>query len=78
MTAFPDNIALDAAILEHLANFDIHPTNSDRLTEFVGGKWRRIDARMQALRKAGKIKLHRGAKANFPSHVKAHRWEVLA
>lgn len=77
MTATLDTQALDELILEHLARFDIHPTNSHNLVELVDGKWRRIDSRMSALKKAGRIRLHRGPKSNVPAHVKAHRWEVV-
>lgn len=68
---------LDDAICNFLKTQHGHPTNSDLLVEMAGGKWRRIDARMQAMRKAGRIMKHRGPSKLWPHHVKPHGWEVL-
>lgn len=79
MKAFsPDAKArLDAAILHFLKHSNGHPTNSTALEDLAGGKWRRIDSRMQVLKKAGRIQLHRGPKSAWPEGVKDHGWEVL-
>ena len=74
MTDYTD---LDDAICEFLSRFDGHPTNSDRLTELAGGKWRTVDARMQAMKKAGRIRWHGRAQQKHPPGVRRHGWEVI-
>ena len=68
---------LDWLIWHFLRDQDGHATNSAVLVAAAGGNWRRIDSRMQAMRRAGRIRLHRGQSANRPAHVRAHGWEVL-
>ena len=72
-----DNEILDAIILKHLATQDVHPHDNPTMLQIVDGDWRRIDARIQALRKAGRVRFHRAPISNVPPHVKAHRWEVV-
>ncbi len=70
------NDELDSLIWHALCNRDIHPTRAAELIELTGSGTR-IDRRMQAMRKAGRIRLHRGPRATYPAHVRAHGWEVL-
>ena len=66
---------LDWLIWRHLRDHDGHPTNSAVLMAAAGGNWRRIDSRIQAMRKAGRLKFwHLRPR---PAHVRAHGWEVL-
>ena len=74
------NDELDWLIWRDLRDHDGHPTNSAVLVAAAGGKWRRIDSRMQAMRKAGRIRRHRGprgANPNRPAYVRSHGWEAL-
>lgn len=74
-----NNDELDWLIWCHLRDQDGHPTNSAVLAAAAGGKWRRIDYRMQAMRKAGRIRWYRTPRfwPGRPAHVRAHGWEVL-
>jgi len=79
------NDELDSLIWHALRDDDRHPT----WIEFVDlaasgckkGPWsglKRIHARMQAMRRAGRIRWHYPArKRNRPAHVRAHGWKVL-
>jgi hypothetical protein len=66
---------LDWLIWHALRDRDGYPTNDGDLVAAAGGKWRRIDSRKQAMRKAGRIRFWRHPPAD-PS-IKAHGWEVL-
>ena len=68
------NDELDWLIWLSLRDRDGHPTNSHVLVAAAGGKWRRIDSRMQAMGKAGRLRFHEGRSV---AHVRAHGWEVL-
>jgi hypothetical protein len=68
---------LDDAICEFLKTHNGHPTDSNALIELAGGKWRRIDARMQAMRRAGRIKFRRGSKHLPLPPVPGHGWMVI-
>jgi hypothetical protein len=69
------NDELDSLIWHALRDQDGHPTNSPVLVAAAGGNWRRIDSRIQAMRKAGRLRFWRHPPAD-PS-IKAHGWEVL-
>ena len=69
------NDELDWLIWLSLRDRDGHPTNSHVLVAAAGGKWRRIDSRVQAMRRAGRIRFWRHPPAE-PS-IRAHGWEVL-
>jgi hypothetical protein len=69
------NDELDWLVLRDLRDRDGHPTNSSVLVAAAGGKWRRIDSRIQAMSKAGRLRFWRHPPAD-PS-IKAHGWEVL-
>jgi hypothetical protein len=71
------NDELDWLIWRDLRDQDGHPTNSPVLVAAAGGNWRRIDSRIQAMRKAGRWRFHRGAEGRSVAHVRAHGWEVL-
>ncbi len=71
------NDELDWLVWRHLRDQDGHPTNSPALLAAAGGKWRRIDSRIQAMSKAGRLRFHRGAEGRSVAHVRAHGWEVL-
>jgi hypothetical protein len=43
----------------------------------AGGKWRRIDARMQVMRKAHRIRFCRGPSSLWPPNVRCHGWRVM-
>ena len=73
-----DHKALDDAICMFLQTSDGLATNSDKLVALADGKWRRVDARMQAMRKAGRIRWHGGGIGKHPAGVRLHGWEVLA
>jgi len=69
------NDELDWLIWHALRGQDGHPTKSPVLVAAAGGKWRRIDSRIQVMRKAGRLKFwHWG---HSPAHVRGHGWEVL-
>jgi hypothetical protein len=69
------NDELDWLVWRDLRDRDKHPTNSPVLVAVAGGQSHRIKARMQAMRKAGRLKFwHWGWS---PAHVRAHGWEVL-
>jgi hypothetical protein len=68
---------LDYAICEYLRQYDGQATNNDGLIQLAGGKWRAIDARIQAMRKSGRIRWHGRSRKNHPEGVKAHGWEVV-
>ena len=71
------NDELDWLIWRHLRDHDGHPTNNADLVTAAGGNWRRIDSRIQAMRRAGRIRFHQRATGRRPAHVRAHGWEVL-
>jgi hypothetical protein len=71
------NDELDWLIWHFLRDRDGHPTNSPVLVAAAGGNWRRIDFRIQAMRKAGRVRFHLVSAKYRPSHVRAHGWEVL-
>ena len=50
------NDELDWLIWRDLRDQDGHPTNNADLVTAAGGKWRRIDSRIQAMRRAGRLK----------------------
>jgi hypothetical protein len=57
---------------------DKHPATVRSLIAEAGGQSHRITARMQAMRKAGRIRWHHPARIRQrPAHVRAHGWEVL-
>jgi hypothetical protein len=69
------NDELDWLVWRDLRDRDGHPTNSPVLVAAAGGNWRRIDSRMQTMRRAGRIRFWRHPLAG--SSIKAHGWEVL-
>ena len=74
------NDELDWLIWRFLRDCDGHPTNNADLVAAAGGQSHPIKARIQAMRKAGRIRWHcgpRGANPNRPAHVRSHGWEVL-
>lgn len=76
----PDSVGndeLDSLIWHFLRDCDGHATNNDDLVAAAGGRWRRIDSRIQAMRRAGRIQFHRGAEGRCAAHVRNHGWEVL-
>lgn len=77
MSDLVSNDDLDWLVWHALRDRDGHPTNSPDLVAAAGGKWRRIDSRMQAMSKAGRLRFHRGAEGRSVAHVRAHGWEVL-
>ena len=68
---------LDRAICAWLRRFDGHPLNNEALIALAGGRWRTVDARMQAMRRSGRIRWHGGSRTKHPPGVRAHGWEVL-
>ena len=76
---FLDYTEIDNAICHFLQTSDGHATNNDYLcrlaAQITGGvPWRLIDRRMQAMRKAGRIKFVSSGKSN-PSG-RSHGWMV--
>ena len=74
------NDELDWLIWHALRDKDGHATNNAALVAAAGGSRGRIDSRIQAMRKAGRIRHHRGprgASPNRPAYVNSHGWEVL-
>ena len=67
------NDELDWLIWRDLRDHDGHPTNNADLVTAAGGKWRRIDSRMQAMRKAGRIR-HCMFRID---RVRSHGWDVF-
>ena len=71
------NDELDSLIWHFLRDQDGHPTNNNQLIAAARSGWRRIDRRIQAMRKAGRIRFYRGprgANPNRPAHVRSHGW----
>ena len=78
MSDHVSNDELDWLIWCHLRDHDGHPTNNADLVTAAGGKWRRIESRMQVMRKAGRIRWHpQPLPHQRPAHVRAHGWEVI-
>ena len=73
-----DHPILDDAICTWLRLFDGHATNNQALIDLAGGRWRTVDARIQAMRKSGRIRFHGRSPKNHPPGVRSHGWEVLA
>jgi hypothetical protein len=71
------NDELDSLIWHFLRDRDGHATNDAALVAAAGGRSRRIDSRMQAMRRAGRIRFHQGAEGRCAAHVRSHGWEVL-
>jgi hypothetical protein len=69
------NDELDSLIWHFLRDCDGHATNDAALVAAAGGRWRRIDSRMQAMRKAGRIRFGRWRR--WQPYLRAHGWEVL-
>ena len=69
------NDELDWLIWRDLRDQDGHPTNSAVLVAAAGGNWRRIDSRIQAMRRAGRLKFWHWKPR--PAHVRAHGWDVI-
>ena len=73
-----DYTILDAAICDFLRHFNGQPTNYQELIDLTGcGNWRTIDARMQAMRKSGRIRWHGRSHTKHPPGVRSHGWEVV-
>jgi hypothetical protein len=71
------NDELDWLIWHFLRDRDGHATNNAALVAAAGGKWRRINSRIQAMRKAGRLRFHRRTESRWPARIRAHGWEVL-
>jgi hypothetical protein len=71
------NDELDWLIWRDLRDQDRHPENSLVLVSAAGGQSHRIKARIQAMRKAGRLRFHRRTESRLPARIKAHGWEVL-
>ena len=73
------NDELDWLIWRDLRDRDGHPTNSTVLMAAAGGQSHLIKARMQAMRKAGRVRWHDPWRIHppRPAHVRGHGWEVL-
>jgi hypothetical protein len=73
-----DHSILDNAICAFLLRSNGQATMSDELIDLAGGRWRTVDARMQAMRRSGRIRWHGRSPQNHPPGVRSHGWEVLA
>ena len=73
------NDELDWLIWHTLRDQDGHPTNNSDLVAAAGGQSHPIKARIQAMRKAGRIRWYRTPRfwPGRPAHVRSHGWEVL-
>jgi hypothetical protein len=71
------NDELDSLIWLSLRDPNRQPTNNPALVAAAGDNWRRIVSRIQAMRKAGRVRFHQGAEGRSVAHVRAHGWEVL-
>jgi hypothetical protein len=71
------NDELDWLVWRDLRDRDGYVTNSPVLWAATGGNWLRIVSRIQPMRKAGRIRFHKGPGPSRPAHVRAHGWEVL-
>jgi hypothetical protein len=71
------NDELDWLIWHFLRDRDGHATNDAALVAAAGGRWRRINSRKQAMRKAGRLRFHRRTESRLPARIRAHGWEVL-
>jgi hypothetical protein len=72
------NDELDWLIWRLLQLSDKHPATVRSLIAEAGGQSHRITARMQSMRKAGRIRWHHPARLRHrPDHVRSHGWEVL-
>ena len=77
----PDPVStdeLDWLIWRLLQLSDKHPTSVRSLIAEAGSQLHRIKARMQDMRKAGRIRWHHPARIRQrPAHVRSHGWEAL-
>ena len=78
------NDELDSLIWHALRDDDRHPSWIDSVVLAASGKkkplWQglsRINGRMRAMRKAGRLRFHRRTESRRPAHIRAHGWEVL-
>ena len=73
------NDELDSLIWHFLRDCDGQPANSVTLDLATGSNRCRIKARIQAMRKAGRIRWYRTPRfwPGRPAHVRSHGWEVL-
>jgi hypothetical protein len=73
------NDELDWLIWYFFRDQDGHPTNSPVLVAAAKGQSHRIKARIQAMRKAGRLRWHHPGRIHppRPAHVRAHGWEVI-
>ena len=72
-----DYTILDAAICDFLRHSSGQVTICEELIDLAGGNWRTIDARMQAMRKSGRIRWHGRSHTKHPPGVRSHGWEVV-
>ena len=86
MSNLVSNDELDWLIWHALRDDDRHPTWIDSVVLAANGckkpLWQglsRINSRMQAMRKAGRLRWWRVRQSGYPgpAHVRAHGWEVL-
>lgn len=73
------NDELDWLIWRALRDQNGHPTNNADLVAAAGGQSHPIKTRIQAMRKAGRIRWYRPPQfwPGFRAHVRSHGWEVL-
>ena len=73
------NDELDWLVWRDLRDQDGLPTNSHVLVAAAGGQSHQIKARMQAMRRAGRLQWHHPGRIHLarPAHVRAHGWEVI-
>lgn len=72
-----DHTILDCAICDFLRRSNGQATICEDLIDLAGGRWRTVDARMQAMRRAGRIRWHGRSTKGHPPGVRSHGWEVL-
>lgn len=73
-----DHTILDDAICAFLGHSNGQATICEELIDLAGGQWRTVDARMQAMRRSGRIRWHGRSPGNHPPGVRSHGWEVVA
>lgn len=73
------NHELDWLVWHALRDRDENPASNADLVAAAGGRWRRINSRIQVMRKAGRLRWRRVGQSGYPgpAHVCAHGWEVL-
>lgn len=71
------NDELDWLVWYALRDRDGNPASNADLVAAAGVRWRRIDSRIQVMRKAGRLRFHPRTESRLTARIRAHGWEVF-